>query len=107
MSSSQRSRTPTISAYLGLLQQDPAEPAALLNALLVHVSAFERDPAVWHALAAQVLPDLQRTALEHRSDSICLGAYCLFRGSRAIARGVSPLHFATETNSILVSGHLV
>jgi two-component system CheB/CheR fusion protein len=43
-------------AYLALLQGDPEEARALYEDILIHVTSFFRDPAVFEALASQILP---------------------------------------------------
>ena len=43
-------------AYLALLQGDPEEARALYEDILIHVTSFFRDPAVFDALASQILP---------------------------------------------------
>ncbi len=47
-------------AYLELLRASPQEVALLARELLIGVTAFFRDEAVWRALQAQVLPALLR-----------------------------------------------
>lgn len=48
--------------YLARLQGDDEELDALLDALALHVSQFFRDPGIFRALEAQILPDLCRRA---------------------------------------------
>jgi len=48
--------------YLTLLQADPSELRALSEDLLIRVTGFFRDPAMFAALAHQVLPEI----LEHK-----------------------------------------
>ncbi len=43
-------------AYLALLHGDPAEARALYEDILIHVTSFFRDPALFDALESQVLP---------------------------------------------------
>ena len=43
-------------AYLTLLQGDPAEARALYEDILIHVTSFFRDPAVFDVLESQILP---------------------------------------------------
>src|SRR4029079_1666732 len=43
-------------AYLALLQGDPEEARALYEDILIHVTSFFRDPAVFEALSSQILP---------------------------------------------------
>ena len=43
-------------AYLALLHEDPAEARALYEDILIHVTSFFRDPALFDALESQVLP---------------------------------------------------
>jgi two-component system CheB/CheR fusion protein len=47
-------------AYDELLEKAPAELAALGQDLLIGITEFFRDPDVWMALAADILPDLCR-----------------------------------------------
>ena len=47
-------------AYLQRLGADEAERQALCSDLLIHVTEFFRDPAVFARLADEVLPDLLR-----------------------------------------------
>jgi two-component system CheB/CheR fusion protein len=49
---------PSLSAYLELLQRDPAEVAALCDEALIHVTGFFRDPEAFEALRTQVFPKL-------------------------------------------------
>lgn len=44
--------------YLELLRQRPDEVGALARDLLIHVTSFFRDPAVWDALAEEVIEPL-------------------------------------------------
>ncbi len=44
-------------AYRDLLEVEPAEANALLDALLINVTAFFRDPDTWQALATEHLPE--------------------------------------------------
>ncbi len=48
--------------YVELLRTDPDEVVTLGNDLLISVTQFFRDPAVWDFLQANVLPALVRTA---------------------------------------------
>jgi two-component system CheB/CheR fusion protein len=43
-------------AYLALLQRDPAEIRALYEDILIHVTSFFRDPALFDALESHILP---------------------------------------------------
>ena len=45
-------------AYAAVLDRDPAEWDRLLDALTINVTQLFRDPDVWEAVAAQVLPAL-------------------------------------------------
>lgn len=47
-----------LTAYRALLERDPGEVEALARALLVHVTSFFREPAVFEALERQVVPAL-------------------------------------------------
>jgi two-component system CheB/CheR fusion protein len=47
-----------LAAYLARLQADAAERTQLSKDLLIHVTGFFRDPEVFEALAARVIPDL-------------------------------------------------
>ena len=49
---------PTVAAYLDLLEVDPGEVAALLDAVLINVTAFRRDEEAWRFLADEVLPGI-------------------------------------------------
>jgi two-component system, chemotaxis family, CheB/CheR fusion protein len=53
----------TFRDYLDLLQVDPGEFTALFDTILINVTGFFRDPAVWDVLVAEHLPRL----LEQRS----------------------------------------
>ncbi len=58
---------PDAAAYVERLREDPAELARLADALLVQVTSFFRDPDVFAALDAHVLPRLlRRAARENR-----------------------------------------
>jgi two-component system CheB/CheR fusion protein len=48
--------------YIALLQNDPHERELLATDLLINVTSFFRDPKVFDALAATVIPELVRTA---------------------------------------------
>lgn len=48
--------------YVRLLQENPAERDLLFRELLIGVTSFFRDPAVWDALRDRVIPDLIRAA---------------------------------------------
>ena len=48
--------------YVRLLQENPAERDLLFRELLIGVTSFFRDPAVWNALRDRVLPELIRAA---------------------------------------------
>jgi two-component system, chemotaxis family, CheB/CheR fusion protein len=49
---------PDLAAYAAFLRDDPDEPAALLQELLISVTNFFRDPAAFAALESTVLPRL-------------------------------------------------
>ena len=51
--------------YLRLLQQDGGELALLAKDLLIHVTEFFRDPAVFDYLAENIIPDMVR---QHQAD---------------------------------------
>src|SRR5215211_2292296 len=44
--------------YLDYLEVQPEEFEALFNTLLINVTGFLRDPAAWHVLRDEVLPEL-------------------------------------------------
>ena len=44
--------------YVDLLQVEPSELEALLDVLLINVTAVFRDPAAWEELADPLLPDV-------------------------------------------------
>jgi two-component system CheB/CheR fusion protein len=46
--------------YLDLLRRDPAELELLAKDLLIHVTSFFRDPAVFEVMERQVIPELLR-----------------------------------------------
>lgn len=46
--------------YLTYIRKKPAEPGNLLNAVLINVTRFFRDPQAWDFLAREVLPALFR-----------------------------------------------
>ncbi len=48
----------TYGDYRRILERDPREPDALLKRLTIHVTEFFRDPEVYRALEAKVLPAL-------------------------------------------------
>jgi two-component system CheB/CheR fusion protein len=56
-------RLQNLREYVELLAQDPAEVSALAEEVLIHVTSFFRDPDLFEALRARVLPKL----LAHRS----------------------------------------
>ncbi len=47
-----------IADYIRFLQENPAELDLLFKELLIGVTSFFRDPAVWEALGDRVIPDL-------------------------------------------------
>jgi two-component system CheB/CheR fusion protein len=49
---------PSMADYVLYLQRNPQELDVLFSEMLIGVTAFFRDPQVWHDLAAQVLPAL-------------------------------------------------
>lgn len=51
-----------IADYVRLLQENPAELDLLFKELLIGVTSFFRDPAVWEALRDRVVPDLIASA---------------------------------------------
>jgi len=55
-----RSGQAALAAYVSRLDEDPAEVQALANDLLINVTGFFRDPEVFAALAAGILPELVR-----------------------------------------------
>jgi two-component system CheB/CheR fusion protein len=52
---------PSMADYVLYLQRNPQELDMLFSEMLIGVTAFFRDPQVWHDLAAQVLPALLAT----------------------------------------------
>ena len=48
----------SLSQYLRLLHECPAEPAALCEDILIHVTGFFREPEVFQALAERVFPTI-------------------------------------------------
>jgi two-component system, chemotaxis family, CheB/CheR fusion protein len=55
-----------VGAYLALLQSDAAERDQLAADLLIHVTSFFRDPAVFAHLAATAIPDLLKALTSDR-----------------------------------------
>ena len=53
-------RIPKIAHYVRYLRENPAEAELLFKELLIGVTAFFRDPAVWEALRDEALPPLLR-----------------------------------------------
>jgi chemotaxis protein methyltransferase CheR len=51
---------PHVSGYVARLAEQPAEQAALLEALTIHVSQFFRNPTTFVVLEEQILPELLR-----------------------------------------------
>ena len=49
-------RAQDLQAYLAIVQGDPEEAHALYEDILIHVTSFFRDPAVFEALSSQILP---------------------------------------------------
>ena len=56
-----------LDAYIKRLETNPGELAQLAKDLLIHVTGFFRDPAVFKLLRERVLPDLVRSAATPRS----------------------------------------
>jgi two-component system CheB/CheR fusion protein len=54
-------------AYLALLQGDPAETRALYEDILIHVTSFFRDPALFEALESHILPAILKQKPEGAS----------------------------------------
>jgi len=48
----------TYEAYLDYLEVHPEEFGALFNTILINVTSFFRDPEVWAALSADIVPAL-------------------------------------------------
>jgi len=57
---------PDLAAYLALLRQDDTEVATLSKDLLINVTSFFRDPAVFERLSADILPELVRNHVSDR-----------------------------------------
>jgi two-component system CheB/CheR fusion protein len=49
---------PTVAGYIEQLREDPGELAQLLEDMLIHVTAFFRDPEMFEQLKAKVFPGL-------------------------------------------------
>ena len=74
-------------AYLTLLQGDPAEARALYEDILIHVTSFFRDPAVFDVLESQILPAVLKDKPEgRRSESGWPGAPLAKRCTRSRSR---------------------
>jgi two-component system CheB/CheR fusion protein len=58
------SRAPDLSAYLRILEGDPEEARSLYEDVLIHVTSFFRDPAVFESLKTRVFPEI----LKHKSE---------------------------------------
>lgn len=56
-----------LTGYLDRLRADPAERDLLAKDLLINVTRFFRDPAIFAALAQTILPDLVRHLPEHKA----------------------------------------
>lgn len=56
-----------LAAYLQRLRDDPGERDLLTKDLLINVTGFFRDPKVFDALAATVIPDIVRTLPDHQA----------------------------------------
>ena len=52
-----------LQAYLALLETEPEEIRALYEDMLIHVTAFFRDPKMYEALRAQVFPEILKHKL--------------------------------------------
>ena len=57
-------RVPDEPAYLALVQGDPAEARALYEDILIHVTSFFRDPTLFDALEAHILPAILKQKAE-------------------------------------------
>lgn len=53
--------------YMDYLEANPEEIARLLSTLLINVTSFFRDPAVWDTLLTQVIPQVVQTKAEGQS----------------------------------------
>ena len=47
-----------LAAYRDLLEADVDEFTALFNTLLINLTGFFRDPAAWHYLESEVIPEI-------------------------------------------------
>jgi two-component system CheB/CheR fusion protein len=56
-----------LAAYLDRLREDPGECDLLTKDLLINVTSFFRDPKVFDALAATIIPDIVRALPAHRA----------------------------------------
>ncbi len=56
--------------YIELLQQNPQEAELLFKELLIGVTGFFRDPAVWQQLLDKVLPDLLQSRRQHQHQQL-------------------------------------
>src|SRR5258707_196138 len=48
----------SIGEYLDYIERKPAEYDALISSMLIKVTSFFRDPEIWQALSAKVIPSL-------------------------------------------------
>ncbi|MGD9710562.1 MAG: chemotaxis protein CheB [Thermomicrobiales bacterium] len=55
-----------LAAYLDLLRKDPSERDLLAKDLLINVTSFFRDPKVFEALAATIVPDIVSNLPAHQ-----------------------------------------
>jgi two-component system CheB/CheR fusion protein len=65
---------PTLARYTDFLRKNPQEIELLFNELLIGVTRFFRDPAVWENLEKVALPELlERRATEHKLRAWVIG----------------------------------
>ncbi len=67
---------PTLAEYADYLESDPEEYARLINSLLIKVTEFFRDPALFDYLREQVLPELVAEARREKRELRIWSAGC-------------------------------
>lgn len=82
-------RLETVQEYARSLHHDPAEASALAEDILIHVTSFFRDAAVFEALEQRVFPEL----LGHKENGATVRC-----GSRAARRGKRPTRSSSRSS---------
>lgn len=85
----------SLSPYIRLLEQDPAEVESLRNDILILVTSFFRDPKVYQALTAKALPKIMKG--RPRDSAIRVWVPGCSTGEEAYSIAIALVEFLEET----------